>query len=395
MLAPMLLSSAVLLAVFFVIDSWYFRRADEQLKVDPTPDSPLRIEGWINLAVFGPLILLSVLISGVWKPGILFNVLGTQVELQNIVRDLSLIALTVLSMMFTPRDIRSANHYDWGPMLEVAKLFAGIFITIVPVLAILQAGSKGALAPLVAMVTGPAQGIGRAIAERLLNSGWSLVAIDRQAEGLQSLQALAPERVATALLDVTADDAPEQAMALARSRFGRLDALINNAGIGRPKPMHLTDDAELDRFLNVNLRSVFRFSRQALGLIGEGGCMVHVASTFGLMGNPGASAYAATKAALIGLTRQMAVDYGPKGLRINAVAPGLIHTELISDRLDQPAFRRLMVDTIPFPRLGKPSDVAAAVAFLCSEDASFVNGHVLVIDGGWSATNWVGSGAPA
>ncbi len=247
----------------------------------------------------------------------------------------------------------------------------------------------------VAMVTGPAQGIGRAIAERLLNSGWSLVAIDRQAEGLQSLQALAPERVATALLDVTADDAPEQAMALARSRFGRLDALINNAGIGRPKPMHLTDDAELDRFLNVNLRSVFRFSRQALGLIGEGGCMVHVASTFGLMGNPGASAYAATKAALIGLTRQMAVDYGPKGLRINAVAPGLIHTELIADRLDQPAFRRLMVDTIPFPRLGKPSDVAAAVAFLCSEDASFINGHVLVIDGGWSATNWVGSGAPA
>ena len=155
MLAPMLLSSVALLAVFFVIDSWYFRRADEQLKVDPTPDSPLRIEGWINLAVFGPLILLSVLISGVWKPGISFNVLGTQVELQNFVRDVSLIALTVLSMKFTPRDIRRANHYDWGPMLEVAKLFAGIFITIIPVLAILQAGSKGALAPLVAMVTGP------------------------------------------------------------------------------------------------------------------------------------------------------------------------------------------------------------------------------------------------
>ncbi len=242
----------------------------------------------------------------------------------------------------------------------------------------------------VAMVTGPAQGIGRAIAERLLNSGWSLVAIDQQAEGLQTLQALAPERVACAVMDVTAEEAPAQAMALARSRFGRLDALINNAGIGRPKPMHLTDDAELDRFLGVNLRSVFRFSRQALGLIGSGGCMVHVASTFGLMGNPGASAYAATKAALIGLTRQMAVDYGPKGIRINAVAPGLIHTALIEDRIHQPAFRRLMVDTIPYPRLGAPADVAAAVGFLCSDDASFINGHVLVIDGGWSATNWVG-----
>jgi Na+/H+ antiporter NhaD/arsenite permease-like protein len=155
MLWPMLVSSAILLVLFFVIDSWYFRRADEQLKVDPTPDSPLRIEGWINLAVFGPLILLSVLISGVWKPGISFDILGVQVELQNIVRDLSLIALTVLSMKLTPHDIRRANHYDWGPMLEVGKLFAGIFITIVPVLAILQAGSKGALAPLVALVTGP------------------------------------------------------------------------------------------------------------------------------------------------------------------------------------------------------------------------------------------------
>jgi 3-oxoacyl-[acyl-carrier protein] reductase len=242
----------------------------------------------------------------------------------------------------------------------------------------------------VAMVTGPAQGIGRAIAERLLQAGWSLVAVDRQAEGLRTLAALAPERVVWELMDVTEEGAPARAMALARARFGRLDALVNNAGIGRPKPMHLTDDAELDRFLEVNLRSVFRFSREALGLMHSGACMVHVASTFGLIGNPGASAYAATKAALIGLTRQMAVDYGPKGLRINAVAPGLIRTALIEDRLEQPAFRRLMVQTIPYPRVGEPSDVAAAVAFLCSDDASFINGHVLVVDGGWSATNWVG-----
>jgi 3-oxoacyl-[acyl-carrier protein] reductase len=242
----------------------------------------------------------------------------------------------------------------------------------------------------VAMVTGPAQGIGRAIAERLLQAGWSLVAVDRQAEGLRTLAALAPERVEWELMDVTEEGAPARAMALARARFGRLDALVNNAGIGRPKPMHLTDDAELDRFLEVNLRSVFRFSREALGLMHSGACMVHVASTFGLIGNPGASAYAATKAALIGLTRQMAVDYGPKGLRINAVAPGLIRTALIEDRLEQPAFRRLMVQTIPYPRVGEPSDVAAAVAFLCSDDASFINGHVLVVDGGWSATNWVG-----
>ena len=122
----------------------------------------------------------------------------------------------------------------------------------------------------VVMVTGPAQGIGRAIAQRMLQAGWSLVAIDRQEQGLQTLAELAPERVAWAVIDVTDDAAPAQAMALARERFGRLDALVNNAGIGRPKPMHLTDDAELDRFLAVNLRSVFRFSREALALMQAG-----------------------------------------------------------------------------------------------------------------------------
>ena len=243
----------------------------------------------------------------------------------------------------------------------------------------------------VVMVTGAAQGIGRATAEKFLAQGWQVLAIDQQAEGLASLQSTAPTQVTTLVLDVTGQDAPAQAMALAKQRFGRLDALINNAGIGKSKAVHETTDAELDRFYAINLRSVFRFSREALGLMESGACMVHVASTFGLIGNPVASSYAATKAALIGLTRQMAVDYGPKGIRINAVAPGVIHTPLTEARLGDPAFRRLMVNTTPFPRIGTPQDVAGAIHFLCSEDAGFVNGHVLVIDGGWSATNSVGT----
>ncbi|MFN7758935.1 MAG: sodium:proton antiporter [Betaproteobacteria bacterium] len=153
MLAPMLLSSLVLLALFFLIDSWYFRHKEERLAYDPTPDSPLRIEGWINLLVFGPLILLAVLVSGAWKPGIEFNLLGTEVGLQSLLRDAVLVLLIALSLHLTPRPVRAANHFDWGPMKEVAKLFAGIFVTIVPVLAILNAGSRGALAPLVALVS--------------------------------------------------------------------------------------------------------------------------------------------------------------------------------------------------------------------------------------------------
>jgi NAD(P)-dependent dehydrogenase (short-subunit alcohol dehydrogenase family) len=240
----------------------------------------------------------------------------------------------------------------------------------------------------VAIVTGAAQGIGRAIAERFLKDGISLVAIDRNREGLDSLRGA---NLATAVLDVTADDAPARAVALAKQRFGRLDILVNNAGIGNSKPVHLTSDEEFDRFVSVNFRSVFRFTREALGVMASGAAIVHVASTFGLMGNPNNSSYASTKAALVGLTRQMAADYGPKGIRVNAVAPGVIQTALVAERLTIPAFRRLMVDTTPFPRLGKPEDVAGAVRFLCSEDAGFVNGHVLVIDGGWSAANYVAS----
>jgi Na+/H+ antiporter NhaD/arsenite permease-like protein len=155
MLWPMLVSSAILLALFYPLDRWYFGQED-QLPVDPTPEAPLRIEGWINLLLFGPLVLLAVLMSGMWKPGIAFDLLGTPVELQNLVRDLALVAITVLSLRFTADAVRTANHFEWGPMIEVAKLFAGIFLTIIPVIAILQAGSRGALAPLVALVTTPA-----------------------------------------------------------------------------------------------------------------------------------------------------------------------------------------------------------------------------------------------
>jgi Na+/H+ antiporter NhaD/arsenite permease-like protein len=155
MLLPMLVSTMILLLVFFLLDRWYFKQED-QLPVDPTPDAPLRIEGWINLALFGPLVLLAVLMSGLWQPGIRFDVLGTPVELQNLVRDVALLVVTALSLKFTARSVREANQFEWGPMIEVAKLFAGIFLTIIPVIAILQAGSRGALAPLVALVTGPA-----------------------------------------------------------------------------------------------------------------------------------------------------------------------------------------------------------------------------------------------
>ena len=149
-----LLLLGALLAIFFVIDSWYYRK-EGVLPVDPTPDAPrLRIEGAINFLPLA-LVVVLVLMSGIWKPGIAFDVLGTPVELQQIVRDVALIGVTLLSLAITSRETRRKNDFSWAPMQEVAKLFIGIFVTMVPVLAMLRAGEAGAFAGVVRAVTGP------------------------------------------------------------------------------------------------------------------------------------------------------------------------------------------------------------------------------------------------
>lgn len=149
---PTVIAAAILLAVFFAIDMWFYHRPDEARPPDPTPDTPVRIEGMLNV-LLGAMILVTVLLSGTWNPGVHFVVYGTTVELQNLLRDIVLLAIVGLSWRFTPQALRRAHHFEWGPMIEVAKLFAGIFLTIIPAIAILRAGSQGAMAPLLAFVT--------------------------------------------------------------------------------------------------------------------------------------------------------------------------------------------------------------------------------------------------
>jgi Na+/H+ antiporter NhaD/arsenite permease-like protein len=143
-----------LLAIFFVIDTWHYRR-EGVTRADPTPDSPsFGLEGAIN---FVPLLMVMalVLMSGTWKPGISFNVYGTDVPLPSLLRDVALVCVTLISLTITPAGVRDANHYSWAPMQEVAKLFIGIFLTMVPVLAMLKAGEGGAFAAVARAVTGP------------------------------------------------------------------------------------------------------------------------------------------------------------------------------------------------------------------------------------------------
>jgi Na+/H+ antiporter NhaD/arsenite permease-like protein len=151
--SEMLVCAIVLLALFYLIDSYWYRK-EGRPKPDPTPETPVRIEGGINIILLA-VIVGAVLASGTWNPGIHFTVFHVTLELQNVLRDLVLVAICFLSLRLTSRASRAANGFSWAPMLEVAKLFAGIFITIAPALAILRAGKDGALAPLVALVTAP------------------------------------------------------------------------------------------------------------------------------------------------------------------------------------------------------------------------------------------------
>lgn len=143
----------MLLGLFFALDSWLYRKEDglPPLK-DPTPDRAIKLYGKVNIALLGGVIL-AILMSASWKPGIVFDVHGIPVELQNLVRDVILLALAGISLKLTPGPVRAGNEFSWGPIREVAKLFAGIFVCMIPVLAMLQAGRNGAFAPLVALVT--------------------------------------------------------------------------------------------------------------------------------------------------------------------------------------------------------------------------------------------------
>jgi Na+/H+ antiporter NhaD/arsenite permease-like protein len=146
---------AVLLALFYALDSYFVRKEESYAPLkDPTPDRAIKLYGKVNILLLAGVIA-AILMSASWKPGIAFEIHGAHVELQNLLRDIGLLALAGLSLILTPKPVRAGNEFSWGPIKEVAKLFAGIFICIIPVLAMLQAGREGAFAPLVALVSNP------------------------------------------------------------------------------------------------------------------------------------------------------------------------------------------------------------------------------------------------
>lgn len=248
----------------------------------------------------------------------------------------------------------------------------------------------------VALITGASSGIGLATTRAFLEAGVAVAGVARDPAKLAALEAAcagmaAP--LATLAADITADDAPARAVGFALERFGRLDHLVNNAGIGSPKPVHETDDATLDRFLDLMLRAPFRLAREALAAFGDEGTIVHVASTYALTGGMRGGAYSAAKAGLLGLSSHMAAQYGAAGIRSNVVAPGVIPTPMTFHRLEDEGFRRMNLDMTPSPRSGRPEDVAQAILFLSLPLSGWINGQVLAVDGGWSATKYLSEAA--
>jgi len=244
----------------------------------------------------------------------------------------------------------------------------------------------------VVLITGATSGIGETTARLLARRGWRVFGVGHDAatpELTATLAAAAGGVVVQA--DLTGPDVPAEMVRQATERFGRLDALVNCAGIHTLATTTQTTDEVWNRILDVNLTAAFRLTREAIPAMvrSGGGVVVNVASEAGIVAVPGQVAYNVSKAAMIMLTRSIAVDHAVEGIRAVSVCPGTTMTPLVRAAIDSApdpaAHERMLASSRPAQRLGRPEEIAAAIAFVLSDDVAYMTGSELVIDGGYSA----------
>ena len=243
----------------------------------------------------------------------------------------------------------------------------------------------------VVLVTGASSGIGEGIVRRFAAGQYRIVAVARRRDGLERLASglSGVTEVEVVAADVTTRDAADRSVGAAMKAFGRLDCLVNNAGVGKWGRVGETDDRVLDEVIETSLKAPFRFARAALGVMRPGSSIINVGSTFGLLGGLKAGAYCTAKAGLIGLTQAIAADYGARGIRANLVAPGVIRTEMTEGSWDAEWFRRINQEVTPLDREGTVDDVAHLIFFLASPQGSYIQGQTIALDGGWTTTKYL------
>jgi len=251
----------------------------------------------------------------------------------------------------------------------------------------------------VALITGAASGLGAACALRFAQEGAAVAGFDlNEADGGDWKEATC--LAGDALFetgDVRDPDRVAAFVAMVRGHFGRVDVLVNSAGVGSGGYVHLLELEEWDRVIDINLKGTFLFCRAALpAMIEQGsGSIINLASVEGVEGMEVTSVYNASKGGVVLLTKNMAIDYARKGIRVNCICPGFIETPLLAQVMGNPemaAIREKITDAHMLSRLGKPIEVANAALFLASDEASFVTGHSLVVDGGFTAGHRFGIG---
>jgi 3-oxoacyl-[acyl-carrier protein] reductase len=235
----------------------------------------------------------------------------------------------------------------------------------------------------VALITGGAKGIGKETAKRFLQEGARVIICDHdQSTGQATLEELGKDRVSFFKVDVTDTAQIEEMVKLTIDTYRRIDILINNAGIASDGLLTKMDEEAWEKVISVNLSGVFKCTKAVIPVMlqQKSGVVLNASSVVGIYGNIGQSNYGATKAGVIGLTKGWAKEFGPKGIRVNAVAPGFIETDMMNEVPEK--ILDLMREKTPLKKLGKPEDIASAYLYLASDEANYINGAVLSVDGG-------------